>query len=123
MILVEDKLTMESFGEFVNMHSLKGKDLFFTMNALVGELGELANVVKKEDYAEIWPKYKEKCEKEIKQGVRNTFQDQFIDEAGDTLFFLIQALNKKGVTLREVMEGQIRKLNEQSIEAESTFKK
>jgi len=104
------------FQEFVKDHTLDdGKfDIFFTMNALTGELGELANVVKKEIYYDMLPDFKEKVDRQLSDGVRTPFRDQFVDEAGDTLFYYIQALNKRGVTLEEVMQKQVEKLNDQT---------
>ena len=105
-----------AFQQFVKDHSLDdGKfDIFFTMNALTGELGELANVAKKEIYYDVLPDFKEKVDRELAEDIRTPFRDQFVDEAGDTLFYYIQALNKRGISLEEVMLMQIEKFAEQT---------
>jgi NTP pyrophosphatase (non-canonical NTP hydrolase) len=105
-----------AFQQFVKDHSLDGGvfDVFFTMNALTGELGEMANVVKKEMFYETLPDFTNKIDARLAAGECDTFRDQFIDESGDTFFYFMQALNKKGVTLEEVINMQVEKFAEQT---------
>ncbi len=105
-----------AFSEFVRVHTWKDKDIFFTSNNFGGELGELQNVIKKEVAAEDFPLYGERCVKEVAEGSRPTFREQFVDEAGDVLFYFTQMLNKYGVTIEEVTLGQISKIQKQSDE-------
>lgn len=113
---------IESFVEFVEEHSFD-VDLLYSMNALTGELGELANVVKKEIIYDIVPNYATRVDKELKEGNRLSFRDQFVDEAGDTLFYFIQALNKKGVTIDELISTQKNKMNNLSLITNKIYKK
>jgi NTP pyrophosphatase (non-canonical NTP hydrolase) len=114
---------MNNFIKFVKEHSLKKHDQFFQMNALLGELGELANVIKKEEFYLDFPSYQDKVENQIKFGIRKPFREMFVDEAGDVLFYFIQLLNTKEVTLEEIIEYQINKLNKQSEDNKRIFKK
>ncbi len=106
-------MKIKQFTKLVSKHSIKNKDVFFSMNALAGELGELANVIKKEQFYTDFSTYADRVDKEIKENKRSSFRDMTIDEAGDTFFYFIQVLNKKGITLKEVMEYQQLKLKKQ----------
>lgn len=113
----------QAFSEFVKAHTWKDKDIFFTANALAGELGEVCNVIKKEVAAQDFPLYGERCVKEVAEGSRPTFREQFVDEAGDVLFYYTQLLNKYGVTIEEVTLGQIAKIQKQSDEHDKPYLK
>ena len=41
-------MTTQEFQEIVDKHTLDNTDIYFKMNSLIGELGELANIFKKE---------------------------------------------------------------------------
>jgi len=116
-------MEIQDFVRYVDSHTLPNKDDFFTMNALTGELGELANVVKKFRFYLDVPLYAERVDQEIADGKRDTFRDQFIDEAGDTLFYLVQIMNKWGVTTEEVMQKQHDKIEGQFNIFNEIFKK
>jgi len=113
---------MRPWEEFVDKHTWDNKDVFFTSNALGGELGEVQNVLKKEDAAKDFPNYGRYVIEREAAGVP-THQDMFIDEMGDTLFYYTQLLNKKGVTFEQVMNAQIAKIQKQSDEHGQTYKK
>lgn len=113
---------MDNFVEFVKEHSMD-TDMMFSMNALLGELGELANVVKKEHFYTIIPNYRERVDKEITEGKRDTFLDKFVDEAGDALFYFIQVLNKRGVNIDNVMDAQEYKMQELSFRSNNKLYK
>lgn len=113
---------MRPWEEFVNKHTWENKDIFFTSNALGGELGEVQNVLKKEEAFKDFPNYADKVKQRESLGEPG-FRDMFIDEMGDTLFYYTQLLNKKGVTFEEVMNMQIKKLQKQSDEHGQTYKK
>jgi len=106
-------MVTEDFVKYVEEHTLANRDDFFTMNALAGELGELANVVKKFRFYLDMSQYAESVDNDIACGKRTTFRDQFVDEAGDTLFYLVQIMNKWGVTMEEVMQKQHDKIEGQ----------
>lgn len=93
------------------------------MNALMGELGELANVLKKEEFMDHLPDYKEQVFEEVTAGTMKPIREQKLDEAGDTLFYFVQLIQKEGLNLHEIMDYQANKLNNQSIEKGSTFLK
>lgn len=110
------------FQQFVKDHTWKDKDEFFTSNNLGGELGELQNVIKKEIAAKDFPNYAIQVAQREQNGAP-TFREMFVDEAGDVLFYFVQLLNKKGVTIDEVMMGQVEKINKQSAGAGHTYLK
>ncbi len=114
---------MKKFIEIVKLHSLENKDLFFSMNALVGELGELANVLKKVEFHKDIKTYQQRVEDEIKSGKRKSFKEMKIDEAGDVFFYFIQLLNKLNITIDEIIEYQMNKLKKQSKEYNRNFLK
>lgn len=116
-------MSTDEFVKYVDEHTLLGRDDFFTMNALAGELGELANVVKKFQFYQDMPLYQERINKEVAEGKTRTFRDQFVDEAGDTLFYFVQMLNKWGVTMEEVMQKQHDKIEGQFNIFNKVFKK
>jgi NTP pyrophosphatase (non-canonical NTP hydrolase) len=111
------------FQNFVEEHSVEGLDPFFTLGAITGELGELANVAKKEVWYNRFSKYKGDVDRETTQGIRKPIREQKVDEAGDTLFYFLQYLNKEGITAEEVIAYQIDKINKQSVEYGCTYKK
>lgn len=113
----------EDFVKYVEDHTLANRDDFFTMNALAGELGELANVVKKFRFYLDMPQYAERIDREIAEGKTRTYRDQFVDEAGDTLFYLVQMMNKWGVSMEEVMQKQHDKIEGQFKIFDRVFKK
>lgn len=113
---------MKEFIKTVSTHSLN-KDEFFTMNALVGELGELANVIKKIQFHKDFESYNQRVEDEIQAGTRKPFREMLIDEAGDTLFYYIQLLNRLNLNIDDVIAYQTMKLSNQSEEYGRTFKK
>ena len=115
-------MNIEEFKDFVNKHSVNQTD-FFKMTALCGEVGELANVIKKAEFYNMFETYQEKVEKEIQAGIRKTWQEQFIDEAGDVLFYYIQLLEHWNVSIEEVIEYQKNKILQQDLDCGRTFKK
>ncbi len=110
------------FQQFVKDHTWRNKDIFFTSNALGGELGELQNVIKKEIAAQDFPNYATQVFKREQNGAP-TFREMFVDEAGDVLFYFLQMLNKKDVSIIEVINGQVDKINKQSAEAGTLYLK
>lgn len=106
-------MLIEDFEKLVKSHSQKfDKSAIFSMNALVGEVGELANVLKKMEYYKHFPTYNKRVDKEIIEGKRIAHPDQFVDEAGDVLFYLIQLFQRLGLNVEEVMKLQEAKLKQ-----------
>lgn len=114
-------INYNKFNEIVKDHTLENKDEFFTMNALTGELGELANVIKKMEFHRYFKTYNERVEKEIQEGKRKPFQEMAIDEAGDTFFYFMQLLNKMNISIQDVMKYQTIKLMRQDKELGRVF--
>ena len=116
-------MTITEFKKFVENHSTN-KDDFFKMTALCGEIGELANVIKKAEFFNMFPdSYAIKVEDEISKGLRKTWREQFIDESGDVFFYFIQLLNHWSVDIEEVIEYQINKVETKDKELGRAFKK
>lgn len=70
---------------------------------LMGEVGELSDVVKKESI------YKDMSKFEAKYGM--PVKDKIKDEAGDVMWQFMLVLCKYGLTLEEVIDENVRKLN------------
>ena len=119
------KDTLYKFLEAVKEHTLPGSDDMFKMTALVGELGELANVMKKNGFidSDDMIEYRERTEEEIASGVRKSWEEMFTDEAGDTLFYFVQLFNDWGIPIEKVMRHQIEKLKAQDKQYGRTFLK
>lgn len=71
---------------------------------LVGEIGELADVVKKEAIYEDMSKFIAKYGMSVK--------DKIIDEAGDVIWQYMCLLNQYNVSVEEVINKNVEKLNE-----------
>lgn len=117
-----NKMTIESFEQLVKERSVNQTD-FFKMTALTGELGELANVIKKAEFYDMFEGYKQRVDKEVEEGTRKSFLEQFVDEAGDTFYYFIQLLQHWNINLEEVMEYQRCKLEFQDEIIGKKFKK
>lgn len=115
--------TILNLENMVRKHTLPDLNTMSSMNALMGELGELANVLKKEEFMNHLPDYKEMVIEEVTAGTRKPIREQKVDEAGDTLFYFVQLLQKEGINLYEIMDYQAIKLSKQSEEKGSIFLK
>lgn len=110
-----DKL--KQFEEVVRRHSLNEYDVFFSSNALIGEVGELANALKKDRWVKDHPSWRRNMKSSIE------YHENAIDEAGDVLFYYLQVLQKAGIDIEHVIDQQILKLQKQSIERGVKFYK
>lgn len=104
-----------TFSDFqkqaVPVIAMPANDLYPTI-ALGGEVGELLNVRKKI----------ERDEPERKPGKLGPIPQldlDFLDEAGDVLFYLRMALLERGFKLEDAAEACIEKLDQKRREAES----
>ena len=70
---------------------------------LMGEIGELADVVKKEQIYQDMSKFEQKYGMPV--------YDKIIDEAGDVLWQLMLVLVKYDVNINKVIERNVKKLN------------
>lgn len=91
------------YEDFVKKGASPKYDNRLAIIGLVGEVGELADVVKKEAIYEDMSKFEEKYGMPVR--------DKIIDEAGDVLWQFTLVLIKYGVTLQEVMMQNYTKLN------------
>jgi len=117
----DNTFKIEDFIEFVKEYSYKDKDPLFSMNATVGELGELANVIKKKEYFEHFEEYKKQVFIDISKGKRVDFDTQMNDEMGDTLFYLFQLMTALGLNIQSVCKAQMDKIENQSKELDRKF--
>ena len=90
------------YESFVRKSASKKYDNKLAIIGLVGEVGELADVVKKEEIYEDMSKFEKKYGMSVK--------DKIIDEAGDVMWQFTLVLIKYGITLEEVMNNNYIKL-------------
>jgi NTP pyrophosphatase (non-canonical NTP hydrolase) len=105
----------------VNQHSLCPDDLLYNANALAGEVGEVCNQVKKIRMANIRPDWVQQNENSLPSA--EMFRERAVDELGDVLFYLIRVAKDLGVTLDQIAEFQIEKLNQRSEKYKRIFLK
>jgi len=91
-------MTPENYARFVDVMGIRPRlsydlDCSLASMGIAGEMGEMIDVVKKTVFHQL-PLDREK----------------FIEEAGDGLHYFIQMLNANGVTLQEVIDGNVTKL-------------
>lgn len=94
----------KEYQEFVRESASPKYDNKLAIIGLIGEAGELADVVKKEIIYEDMSKFVKKYGMSVK--------DKIIDEAGDVLWQLVCLLNMYDVSLTDVMNKNYLKLIE-----------
>lgn len=111
-------MTTEIFENIVEMHSLQPNNLLYNSNALCGEIGEVANIVKKTQFETLKPEW-------IGDGIRSMdeLKKAIGDELGDALFYLVRLALDNDYSLNQLMQMQSEKLNLQSIKYNRTFLK
>ena len=92
----------KEYEEFVKDGASPKYDNKLAIIGLVGEVGELADVVKKEVIYEDMSKFIEKYGMSVR--------DKIIDEAGDVLWQFTLVLTKYGVSIEEAMNNNYKKL-------------
>jgi len=92
-----------NYQEYVRNGASNAYTKQLSIIGLVGEVGELADVIKKEAI------YSDMSKFEAKYGM--SVKDKIIDEAGDVLWQYVNLLNQYGVKLEDVMEMNMIKLN------------
>lgn len=95
-------MNIKEYQEFVENSASPRYDKDLAMIGLVGEVGELADVIKKEAIYEDMSRF------EKKYGM--TVEEKIIDEAGDVLWQLTLVLSKYGTNLQRVMDLNHEKL-------------
>ena len=108
---------MENFEQFVNEHSIDD-NLLYNSNALCGECGEVANVIKKIEIRNKLNSYDV-----ISMRTMDEYNENLVEELGDSLFYLVKIANKLGITLDDIMKNQYNKLTNQDIKYGRVFKK
>lgn len=86
---------MNDYQEYVRKGASPAYDKKLALIGLVGEVGELADVVKKEAIYPDMP----------------TTAGKILDEAGDVLWQFMNLLNQYGIGIGEVISHNIEKLN------------
>lgn len=112
-----------NFFTFVKNRTLKNTDVYYKVNALLGEVGEYSNVIKKQHLRRMYDTYQARIDKEVKEGNRMPERDQKVDELGDVFFYFIQILQQEDISLSEIMEEQIKKIKAQDIKYKRKFLK
>jgi len=111
---------LKAFEIIVNEHSLLPNNSLYNSNALCGEAGEVANVIKK---LQIRAKL---IEDNINISSMNTvenYRNNLYEELGDTLFYLTRLALDNNITLLDLFRSQILKLENQDEQLRRTFLK
>lgn len=114
-------MILEDFEKIVKQHSLCPDDVLYNSNALVGEAGECANVVKKIVMAKIRPEWVQSNENKLPDV--DHWHKLLKEELSDVFFYLARLAMDAGVTLEELMYMQTAKLNGQSNKYNRVFLK
>lgn len=112
---------LKQFIKEVKNRTLPNTDSYFKVNALVGELGEYSNLLKKQKYYELFEDFRNRVDKEIKEGKRKTWIERETDELGDILFYFIQLINDRNISIEEIIKNQLQKLKNNDIIYGKTF--
>lgn len=109
------------FETIVNIHSLAPGNVLYNSNALTGEAGECANMVKKIVMANMRPEWVTQNENRLPDA--SVFVENLKVELSDVLFYLTRLALDNGVTLNDLMMMQLQKLSAQSDKYKRTFLK
>ena len=96
-------MTIEEYQNYVMDGASSNYDRKLAMLGLMGEVGELADVVKKENI------YPDMSGFEKKYGM--PVKDKIKDEAGDVLWQFTLLISKYGLSIQEIMDSNVEKLN------------
>ena len=97
-------MNINDYQEYVKNGSSEKYTKQLSIIGLIGEVGELADVVKKEVIYEDMSKFIEKYGMSI--------DEKIIDEAGDCLWQFINILNQYNIPIDTVINKNVEKLNE-----------
>ena len=100
----KSKVNVKEYQEYVRSGASKDYTKEIALLGLMGEVGELADVVKKETI------YKDMSKFTAKYGM--SVNEKIADEAGDVLWQLINVLNTYGLDVEQVIDANVKKLNE-----------
>lgn len=96
-------ITIRDYQDYVMDGASPNYDRRLAMLGLMGEVGELADVIKKEAI------YNDMSKFESKYGM--SVKDKIADEAGDVLWQYMLVISKYGLDINEVIEKNVAKLN------------
>lgn len=96
-------MTVEEYQQYVKEGASSSYTKQLALLGLVGEVGELSDVVKKESIYSDMSKFIDKYGMSV--------EDKIKDEAGDVLWQFTLVLCKYGLSFNEVMESNVLKLN------------
>lgn len=94
---------IESYQKYVKEGASSNYDKKLAIIGVMGEVGELADVVKKEAI------YSDMSKFEAKYGM--TVRDKIADECGDVLWQLVNLLNQYDLDIVDVINNNVSKLN------------
>ena len=114
---------LTNFFTFVKNRTLQNTDIYYKVNAFLGEIGEYSNILKKQHFRKVFDTYQVRVDKEVKEGNRVPERVQKVDELGDVFFYFIQILQQEGISLSEITEAQIKKIKLQDIRFKKKFLK
>lgn len=92
----------EQYQHFVKSSASRKYDKKLAMIGLVGEVGELADVIKKETIYEDMSKFVSKYGMSVREKIK--------DELGDVLWQYMLVVDMYGLSLDEIMHGNVKKL-------------
>lgn len=109
------------FNQIVEVHSLCPGNLLYNSNALAGEVGEVANIVKKIQMATMRPEWVQSNENRLPDVEH--FKAMLKGELGDVFFYLHRVILDLGFDVHEIHMEQFRKLAEQTMKYNRKFLK
>lgn len=96
-------MNIKEYQDFVKEGASPSYDDKLAVVGLMGELGELADVIKKKHIYADTRKFEERFGMTMKEKIK--------DEAGDVLWQYVLVLCKLGLSIEEVMDSNVKKLN------------
>lgn len=97
-------MNVKKYQEFVKQGSSSKYNKQLALIGLVGEVGELADVIKKESIYEDMSKFEEKYSMSV--------NDKIIDEAGDVFWQFVNLIQQYDVSLEEIINNNVAKLTQ-----------
>lgn len=96
-------MDIKEYQNYVKEGASDKYDSLLSLAGLMGEVGEVADVIKKESIYEDMSKFIEKYGTGVKEKI--------IDEMGDILWQYINLLNQYQVSIEDVINSNVEKLN------------
>ncbi len=96
-------MDIKEYQNYVKEGASDKYDSLLSLAGLMGEVGEVADVIKKESIYEDMSKFIEKYGMNVKEKI--------IDEMGDILWQYINLLNQYQVSIEDVINSNVEKLN------------